>query len=84
MKICVPNALIEYSVSGKSDIRRQGSGMVAELDIGNLFLGDLVLSDFNSLTRASAKGIGMHAYRIAVNLQSAVCRMPKQHPCHGR
>ena len=27
------NALIEYSVSGKSDIRRQGSGMVAELDV---------------------------------------------------
>ena len=64
------NALIEYSVSGKSDVRGQGSGMVAELNVGNLFLGDRVLSDFNSLTRASAKGIGMHAYRIAVNRQA--------------
>ena len=33
------NALIEYSVSGKSDVRGQGSGMVAELNVGNLFLG---------------------------------------------
>ena len=48
--------------------------MVAELDVSDLFFGNLVIGDLNRLTNISAKCIGVRSYRLSVN-RNAIKRL---------
>ena len=65
--ILVLQAVAEDAARGKSDGRGQGSGVVAELDVGDLFLRNAFVVHFHRLARVSAEHVGVGLYRDAVD-----------------